>query len=101
MAKILACIDGSIYSRSVSDQAAWAASRLDQPIELLHVLGRREVSTIPVDISGTLVAYSQDILAELAAMDEQRATLSQRRGRLILDAAPLGGLRASLRLPTV
>lgn len=87
MAKILACIDGSIYSRSVSDQAAWAASRLDQPIELLHVLGRREVSTIPVDISGTLVAYSQDILAELAAMDEQRATLSQRRGRLILDEA--------------
>jgi nucleotide-binding universal stress UspA family protein len=85
MAKILACIDGSIYSHSVCDLAAWAASRMSQPIELLHVLGRREVSTIPVDISGTLVAYSQDILAELAAMDEQRASLSQRRGRLILD----------------
>jgi nucleotide-binding universal stress UspA family protein len=85
MAKILACIDGSIYSHSVCDLSAWAASRMSQPIELLHVLGRREVSTIPVDISGTLVAYSQDILAELAAMDEQRASLSQRRGRLILD----------------
>lgn len=87
MARILACIDGSIYSRSVCDQAAWAGSRLGQPVELLHVLGRREVSTIPVDISGTLVAYSQDILSELAAMDEQRATLAQRRGRLILDEA--------------
>ena len=85
MAKILACIDGSIYSHSVCDLSAWAAARMNQPIELLHVLGRREVSTIPVDISGTLVAYSQDILAELAAMDEQRASLSQRRGRLILD----------------
>ncbi len=85
MAKVLACIDGSIYSHSVCDLSAWAASRLNQPVELLHVLGRREVSTIPVDISGTLVAYSQDILAELAAMDEQRAGLSQKRGRLILD----------------
>jgi len=85
MAKVLACIDGSIYSQSVCDLAGWAAARLNQTVELLHVLGRREVSTIPVDISGTLVAYSQDILAELAAMDEQRASLSQRRGRILLE----------------
>lgn len=37
---VLACIDSSRYAVSVCDHAAWAASKLDTPVELLHVLER-------------------------------------------------------------
>ena len=45
--KIIALIDGSIYSQSVCDHAAWVATRTGALIDLLHVLGRRDVSSVP------------------------------------------------------
>lgn len=88
MAKVLACIDGSIYSQSVCDHAAWAAKRMAAPIEILHVLGRREVSSVPADLSGNLGADGQEaLLTELSILDGQRAKLAQKRGWLILDEA--------------
>jgi nucleotide-binding universal stress UspA family protein len=88
MAKILALIDGSIYAQSVCDLAAWAASRTLASVEVLHVLGRRDTTSAPVDLSGNLDADERDeLLSELAALDEQRAKLGLRRGRLLLDEA--------------
>src|SRR3546814_7654147 len=88
MGKVIACIDGSVYSHSVCDHAAWAAVRMGVPLELLHVLGRREISTLPTDFSGSLGAGAQEmLLTELAALDEQKAKLAEARGRLILDEA--------------
>jgi nucleotide-binding universal stress UspA family protein len=88
MAKILALIDGSIYAQSVCDLAAWAANRIPAPVEVLHVLGRRETASAPVDLSGNLDADERDeLLSELATLDEQRAKLGLRRGRLLLDEA--------------
>lgn len=88
MAKILALIDGSIYAQSVCDLAAWAAGRVSASVEILHVLGRRETASAPVDLSGNLEADERDeLLNELAALDEQRAKLGLRRGRLLLDEA--------------
>jgi nucleotide-binding universal stress UspA family protein len=88
MAKILALIDGSIYAQSVCDLAAWAANRLLASVEILHVLGRRETTSAPVDLSGNLDADErEELLSELAALDEQRAKLGLRRGRLLLDEA--------------
>lgn len=40
--KIIAFVDGSIYSASVCEHAAWVASRTGWPVGILHVLGRRE-----------------------------------------------------------
>ncbi|BBK40685.1 universal stress protein UspA [Allostella vacuolata] len=105
MTGILALIDGSIYSQSVCDHAAWAARRLNAGVSLLHVLGRRDVSSTPVDLSGTLdVEGRNTLLAELADLDEQKAKLAQKRGRLILDqararlaAAGLDGVATKLR----
>src|SRR3546814_8985896 len=73
------------------------------PLELLHVLGRREISTLPTDFSGSLGAGAQEmLLTELAALDEQKAKLAEARGRLILDeaktriaATPIDGARAT------
>jgi nucleotide-binding universal stress UspA family protein len=88
MARIIACIDGSIYSQSVSDHAAWAATRLSASVDLLHVLGRRDLSTAPADLSGSIAADAQQhLLEELAGLDAERAKLIQKRGRMMLDEA--------------
>ncbi|TIL61876.1 MAG: universal stress protein, partial [Mesorhizobium sp.] len=41
MSKLIALVDGSIYSKSVCDHAGWIAKRKGSSIEILHVLGRR------------------------------------------------------------
>ena len=47
------------------------------------MLGRRDVSSAPADLSGSLDADERDkLLAELAALDEQKAKLRSKRGRL-------------------
>jgi nucleotide-binding universal stress UspA family protein len=88
MMKILALIDGSAYAQSVCDLAAWAAIRTAAEVELLHVLGRRETASAPTDLSGSLDADERDeLLKELASLDEQKAKLALRRGRILLDDA--------------
>ncbi len=86
MALILACIDGSVYSDSVADNAAWAAGRLAASIELLQVLGRREVES--QDRSGRILPKARrQLLEQLAAVDSERAKLLQQQARLDLETA--------------
>ncbi len=88
MTKILALIDGSAYAQSVCDFSAWAATRTGAEVELLHVLGRREAASAPTDLSGNLdVDEREELLKELASLDEQKAKLALRRGRILLDDA--------------
>lgn len=85
--KIIALVDGSIYSASVCDHAAWIASRTGAPVELIHVLGRREASDTH-DHSGAIALGARTALMEqLAELDAQRAKLISHRGRAILDDA--------------
>jgi nucleotide-binding universal stress UspA family protein len=88
MARILACTDGSVYAESIIDHAAWASTRLGGAgVRVLHVLDRAGVA-LPVDRSGTLgVDESEELLRELAALDEARGRLALKRGRAILEAA--------------
>lgn len=88
MSLILACTDGSIYSESIIDHAAWAAGRLGGAgVRVLHVLPRTPAEA-PVDRSGALgLDRSEELLKELAALDEARGKLALRRGRAILEAA--------------
>ncbi|WP_028794214.1 universal stress protein [Thalassobaculum salexigens] len=89
MSKIVAMIDGSIYSQSVSEHTAWAAGRLGvTEIELVHVLGRREGPSAPADLSGSFSAgMREELLKELADLDELNAKAAQKRGRMILEEA--------------
>jgi len=88
MTKISAYIDASSYAHSVCDHAAWVAGRMGGTVEVLHVLGRRDMHGDGGDLSGALDADARDtLLAELSALDEQKAKLAQKRGRLILDQA--------------
>jgi len=84
--KIIALVDGSIYSRSVCENAAWIAARVGSPVEVLHVLGRRETAT--VDMSGSIgLGARTELLEELSKLDEERARLAQKRGRAIVEDA--------------
>jgi hypothetical protein len=86
--KLIALVDGSPYTASVCDHAAWAATRADLPVELFHVLGRREGSSVPADLSGNLkLGARSSLLEELAKSDAERARLAHARGRLILEEA--------------
>jgi nucleotide-binding universal stress UspA family protein len=86
MNKVLACIDGSIYAQSVRDHAIWAATRLGAPLEFLHALDRHPETAATRDLSGNIGLDSQDnLLSELALLDEKRSKLAQQRGREILE----------------
>jgi len=85
--KIVALVDGSAHSASVCDHAAWIASRTGAPVELIHVLGRREACDTQ-DHSGAITLGARTALMEqLAELDAQRAKLISHRGRAILEDA--------------
>lgn len=85
--KIVALVDGSIYSASVCEHAAWIAGRSGAPVELIHVLGRREAPE-KQDLSGSIrLGARTALLEELAELDAQRAKLVAHRGRAILEDA--------------
>jgi nucleotide-binding universal stress UspA family protein len=85
--KIIALVDGSIYSASVCDHAAWVSQRTGAPVELIHVLGRREAADTH-DHSGAIrLGARTALLNELAELDAQRAKLISHKGRAILEDA--------------
>ena len=88
--KIIALVDGSIYSESVCHHAAWIAKATGAPVELIHVLGRRDAPE-QRDLSGAIrLGARSALMEELADLDAQRAKLMNHRGRAVLeDARPL------------
>lgn len=85
--KIIALVDGSIYSESVCHHAAWIAKATGAPVELIHVLGRRDAPESR-DLSGAIrLGARSALMNELADLDAQRAKLMNHRGRAILDDA--------------
>jgi len=102
MSTLIAVIDGSAYSASVCEHAAWIADRADYEIDLVHVLGRRSVSSEPANLSGSIgLGARSSLLAELAELDAQKARLAQKRGRAILvDAEKLISDRGIKRVHT-
>ncbi|MGB0958870.1 MAG: universal stress protein [Halocynthiibacter sp.] len=84
MTKIIALLDGSIYSESVCHHAAWAAKRVDAEVELLHLIKRETADR--KDYSGSIKLGARTrLMDELSTLDEQRAKLSQSHGRAILE----------------
>lgn len=97
MTHLIALIDGSGYSQSVRDLTCWVAKRTEASVELMHVLGRRGVGSEPADLSGNLKLGARSaLLQELADLDEQKAKLELKRGRLLLEEAKSGLEEAGL-----
>lgn len=88
MSKIIALIDGSQYSKSVCEYAAWIAKAKSSSVEIIHSLSRRDVSSVPTDMSGNIgFGARSSLLEDLAQLDRQKSQLAQKRGRAILDDA--------------
>jgi nucleotide-binding universal stress UspA family protein len=101
MTHLIALIDGSGYSQSVCDLTRWVAERTEASVELMHVLGRRGVGSEPADLSGNLKLGARSaLLKELSDLDEQKAKLELKRGRVLLEEAKSGLEEAGLSAVT-
>ena len=88
MPKMLAFIDGSIYSESVCDHVMWAASSGQSEISLFNIIEGVSSADAPSNLSGNLGAEARNrLLLELSELDQKRAKLAQKKGRLVLDLA--------------
>lgn len=88
MNRIYACIDGQSNTLSVIDWSAWAAQRLNAPLEFLHVLERHPERSSTKDFSGAIGLGAQEaILKDLSASDAQHSTTAVEAGRQLLASA--------------
>lgn len=86
--KILACVDGSVYTESVYAHAAWASQQLNVAIRVLYVQPPGSDYAAPTDLSGTIgLGAKSNLLEQLTQVDEARGKLDQQRGKLILEHA--------------
>lgn len=84
--KILACVDSTATSDVVADYAAWAACKLQAPMELLHVLDRHIELAAGQDHSGAIGLGAQEkLLAKLSWEDEERTRAAREAGRVFLN----------------
>ena len=88
MPKMLAFIDGSIYSDSVCDHVIWAAAEDKFEVSLFNVIEGFYSAEAPSNFSGNLGAEAKNkLLIELSELDQKRAKLAQKKARLVLDLA--------------
>ena len=86
MTELIALVDGSTYSTSVCDHAAWIAGRIDASVTVAHILRPRE--GVKSDLSGNIgLGARTALLEELAELDAAKSRLGQKRGRAILEDA--------------
>ena len=86
--KLIACIDPSQYATSVCDHAAWAATRTDAGVEVLHVIQRKDAVAARHDLSGAVgLGAKSALLEELTHIDEAEGKLARERGQALLQAA--------------
>lgn len=85
--RVLAAIDASAYTESVCRLAAWAAARLELPIELLHVVQRSDPVTARRDLSGAIgLGVKSELMEELVRLSEADARVEVEKGRALLAA---------------
>ena len=84
--KVLACVDQSDYASHVADYAAWAATTLSVPVELLHVIDRHSEISSGIDRSGSIGVDAQENLLERLSQEEgERSKVVREQGRVFLN----------------
>lgn len=100
--KVLACVDQSEFADHVVDYAAWAALRMQAPLELLHVIDRSTDAASGKDHSGAIGFDAQEaLLAELSGEDEARSRAARERGRIFLNRLRERAIAAGVKSPDV
>src|SRR5690554_1570872 len=84
--KVLACVDKSHYADYVADYAAWAAKRLDAPLEFLHVIDNYPSESLGEDRSGAIgIDANENLLKKLTAEGEAHIKAAREQGRIFLN----------------
>lgn len=84
--KVLACVDQSHFADTVADYAAWAARRMDAPLEFLHVIDRHPEQGSGEDHSGAIGVNAQEhLLSSLSDKDAAVARAKREQGRQFLN----------------
>jgi nucleotide-binding universal stress UspA family protein len=100
--KVLACVDQSHFADYVTDTAAWAARRMQAPLELLHIINREAHVVRGTDHSGAIgVNAQQNLLDTLSDEDETRNKAVREQGRIFLNNLRERALRAGVQSPDV
>lgn len=100
--KILACVDQSHFADTVTDAAAWAASRTAAPMELLHIIDRHPEISTGDDHSGAIGFNAQQhLMTELSEQDAARSREARERGRLFLMRQRERAVQAGAAAPDV
>ncbi|MDM7457659.1 MAG: universal stress protein [Tepidimonas sp.] len=100
--KVLACVDQSRFADYVADYAAWAARRMDAPLEFLHVIDRHPELGSGDDHSGAIGIDAQEhLLSKLSADDEVRAKQAREQGRIFLNRLRERAMAAGVALVDV
>ncbi len=100
--KILACVDQSHFADHVVDYAAWAARRMNAPLELLHVIDRHPEIATGKDHSGAIGIDAQEhLLTELSNEEGLRSKAAREQGRLFLNRLRNRAISAGVESPDV
>lgn len=84
--KVLACVDQSHFADTVADYAAWAARRMEAPLEFLHVIDRHPEQGSGEDHSGAIGFNAQEhLLSNLSDKDAAVARAKREQGRIFLN----------------
>jgi nucleotide-binding universal stress UspA family protein len=83
--RVLACVDQSRFANYVADYAAWAALRLQAPLEFLHIIDLSHETATLRDRSGAIgIDAKEQLLTRLSDDDEARNRLAREQGRMFL-----------------
>lgn len=100
--KVLACADQSRFADYVVDYAAWAARRMNAPLELLHILDRHPETASSTDHSGAIGIDAQEhLLSALSDEDESRSKAAREQGRIFLNRLRERAVAAGVDSPDV
>ena len=98
--KVLACVDQSHFADTVADYAAWAARRMDAPLEFLHVIDRHLEQGSGEDHSGAIGINAQaQLLTSLSDKDAALARAKREQGRLFLNRLRERAIAAGVPAP--
>ncbi|MEM8503198.1 MAG: universal stress protein [Cyanobacteria bacterium P01_D01_bin.1] len=88
MKTILLCSDGSAFSEGIYRYGAWFARRFQSRAKVLFVTDIRQKVVSTGNLSGSLgLGASEQLMNELVNLEYERAKLSKKRARLILQNA--------------
>lgn len=98
--KVLACVDLSRFADCVADYAAWAALRMNAPLEFLHVIDRSQTLSAGEDRSGAIGINAQEnLLEKLSEKDAEISRMAREHGRIFLNRLRERAIAAGVPAP--